>query len=198
MIPTQGRLWVVGGFLLTVALAHWMTPIEDFALRSAHVLMRKMFLVPVLLAAAWFGLRGALLTATATTVLYLPHVLYQWKGDAAENLNQIAEVGSLWLAALLAGVLLRSERRKRRQIASIHRATLHEVETTLEALEPSTRLQPSRDELASHFDCRKKAGEGSKDLDQEQGSPSASLDESHDQSADSGVDLTDDAKPTGE
>lgn len=178
MIPRQARLWVVGGLVVVAASVHWLTPVDEFALHVIHVVMRKMFLVPVLLAAAWFGLRGALFTATAATGLYLPHVLYQWEGQAAENLNQIAEVASLWLAALFAGVLLRSERRKRRTLARIHDATVHEVQATLDAFEATTE-QRHRDDLASYIDCWKETGESPKEADGESASPSLSGDEAH-------------------
>lgn len=92
--------------LLTVALSHWITPTDNLYLHAVHVTMRKAFLIPVILAAIWFGLRGALCTAATVTTLYLPHVAYQWRGVWAENLSQFAEVGGIWLVAVTAGLWL--------------------------------------------------------------------------------------------
>lgn len=102
----RGRMLFLGASLVGIAVAHWLTPIDAFHFHSLHLVMRKLFLVPVVLAAVWFGLRGALFSAVAATLLYLPHVAYQWDGQVVENINQLGEVGSVWLVAGIAGSLV--------------------------------------------------------------------------------------------
>ena len=47
--------------LLAVAVtaAHWWTPQGQDYLHATHVLLRKLYLLPVVLAAIWFDLRAA-------------------------------------------------------------------------------------------------------------------------------------------
>lgn len=110
------RASVVGLLVAFVAIMHWLTPTSDLHFHAFHLAMRKMFLIPVVLAAVWFGLRGALLSAGAVTISYLPHVAYQWGGRVVENANQLGEIGSVWLVAGIAGLFV-SRLRKARQTA---------------------------------------------------------------------------------
>ena len=103
---TQGRISVLVLLLLAIAAAHWFTPIDTAHFHGLHLVLRKLFILPVVLAAVWFGLRGTLLSAGAATLLYLPHVVYQWDGQVTENINQLGEVGSVWLVAGIAGSLV--------------------------------------------------------------------------------------------
>ncbi len=59
------RLVIIALLLLTVGLAHWLTPIEQPFFHPVHVAMRKMFILPVVLGAVWFNLSEALVTAGA-------------------------------------------------------------------------------------------------------------------------------------
>ncbi|MCB1055886.1 MAG: PAS domain-containing protein [Acidobacteria bacterium] len=79
-------------------------------LHLVHVSLRKLFMVPVVLAGIWFGLRGGALAAAATTAVYLPFVAERWSGQTLENLNQLGEVFSLWVIGLVVGGLAGRQR----------------------------------------------------------------------------------------
>jgi len=131
---------MVGVLLVLVTVVHWMTPTGAIHLHTLHLVMRKMFLLPVLLAAVWFGLRGALLSAAATTVLYLPHVAYQWVGRVTENVNQLGEIVSIWLVAGVAGLLVARVRKARHTALEPYRSRL---DSLVEALDHQlSRLGP--------------------------------------------------------
>ncbi len=127
------RIWFIGVSLAIIALTHWVTPTGDPHEHTVHVLMRKMFLAPVIIAAVWFGYRGALIAAGAATALYLPHVLYQWRGNTAENVNQIGEIASIWIAAVVAGLLVQRVRKGRLSALEGYRTRLEALIQALEA-----------------------------------------------------------------
>ncbi len=104
------RLLIVSILVMLVAISHWITPIDDNGLLVLHVLWRKLFIIPIILAAIWFNMRGSLATALAESVLYLPHVMLQWGHHTGENINQVGEVASLWIVAVLAGFFVRREK----------------------------------------------------------------------------------------
>jgi putative nucleotidyltransferase with HDIG domain len=95
-------------------------------------------------AAIWFNLRGALLTASIATVLYLPHVLRHWSGQPAENLNQVGEIASIWLVAVIAGVLVNKEKAVRRQLLETTNGALLSLVGSLDAREKETEQHSLR------------------------------------------------------
>jgi len=142
--PTASRLLIIGLLLALVALSHWLIPTSSSALHAFHILLRKMFLLPVVVAAIWFNLRGALATAGFATVLYLPHVLWHWSGQSTENLNQIGEIASIWLVAVIAGVLVNRERTARLELLETTKGALQALVSALDAREEQTERHSLR------------------------------------------------------
>ena len=85
------RAAVVIGLLILTGLSHWITPTSRHYLYPLHIVLRKFFIIPIVLAAIWFDMRGAVLAAAGATLLYVPHIFVQWAGRSAENINQIGE-----------------------------------------------------------------------------------------------------------
>jgi len=110
----------------------------------AHILLRKSFLVPVILGAIWFDLRGALLTAAGVTVVFVPHVILQWSEFAGENANQFGELASVWVLATLAGWLVSREKDAMRQVGRAHEETLLSLVGALDEREHETRAHSQR------------------------------------------------------
>ena len=127
------RLVAISLLILAVAVSHWVTPIDDYGLLALHVLWRKLFIIPIILAAIWFNMRGSLVTALAETVLYLPHVMLQWGHHTGENINQAGEVASLWIVAVLAGFFVRREKSVLKDLAHSSEGALLALIGTMDA-----------------------------------------------------------------
>lgn len=128
------RHWIiVSTLLLLVAATHWMLPRDDLSYHAMHVTMRKAFLLPVVLAAIWFTLPGAIATALAASLLYLPHVVWQWSGQTHENINQVGELATLWVVALVCGWLVSEEKIVIREKANANEGALLALIGTLDA-----------------------------------------------------------------
>lgn len=138
------RIAVIGALLLVTGLAHWVSPTYSTDFHWLHIALRKLFIVPIVLAAIWFELRGALIAAAAATVLYAPHVFLQWAGRHSENINQLGEMVTLWLTAVISGVFVRAERRALTQVAETHRGSLMALVAALDAREHETELHSVR------------------------------------------------------
>jgi HD-GYP domain-containing protein (c-di-GMP phosphodiesterase class II) len=133
--------WRVGllvVLLLVIAVAHWGLPTTPHALHAMHVVLRKLFIVPIVLAGAWFGIRGAVVAAAVSTVLYAPHVLLNWSGQTGENLNQAADIGLFWIVGILAGILFEREHLAMRSAEQAHHGTLEALASALDAREHET------------------------------------------------------------
>lgn len=138
------RSAIIAGTLFVVMLGHWATPTDTHAWHSVHVVLRKMFLVPVILAAIWFNLRGAVAVAVAITGFYLPHIFWQWAGQAYENLNQYSELATVWVISVLAGVLLQRERAALVSRARAHEGALIAMVNALDSREHDTQKHSLR------------------------------------------------------
>jgi putative nucleotidyltransferase with HDIG domain len=129
---------------LVVGLSHWITPTTHHYLHAFHVIFRKLFVVPIVLAAIWFEIRGSLLAAVIISGIYIPHIFLQWSGQTAENINQVGEMASLWIIAVLSGIFVKIEKNALREVAKTHEGTLISLVSALDAREHDTELHSLR------------------------------------------------------
>jgi putative nucleotidyltransferase with HDIG domain len=140
----RGRILTIACCLLAVALAHWWTPTSPHTMHAVHVVLRKLFVLPVVLAAAWFSLRGTVAVAALITLFYLPHVVLQWTGNLQENINQYGELATVWITALIAGSLMGREKAALQEVARTHEGSLVALVSALDAREHDTELHSLR------------------------------------------------------
>lgn len=141
---SRWRIGLIVFCVLAIMVGHWFTPTASHPLHTVHVILQAIFIVPAVLGAVWYGLRGALLTVTLITVLYVPHIVLQWAGNAPENINQYAELATVWVTACLAGALMDREKAALRLAAQTHEGALIALVSALDAREHSTQLHSLR------------------------------------------------------
>ncbi len=146
-----GRWVCIAAILIVLIAAHWWSPVETHQWHVVHLLLRKLFFLPVVLAAIWFGLWRALFVAGFISVYYVPHIVLQWQGQYTENINQLGELGTVWLTAILAGTFAQREMRALRDIAETHQGVLIALVSALDAREHDTQLHSLR---VSQFSLR--------------------------------------------
>ena len=135
---------VVALLVVAVTAAHGLTPQGQDFLHAIHISLRKLYLLPVVLAAIWFDLRAALLTAGAVTLLYAPHVILQWGGQRAENINQAGEVVTIWLTAAISGLFADAEKGALRRLAGAYEGIVKALVAALDMREHNTELHSLR------------------------------------------------------
>ncbi len=138
------RLIIVGSLIAVVGLSHWITPIAGDPFHVIHVFLRKLFILPIVLSAIWFEFRGAIIAAAFVTIVYLPHVFLQWSGNLTENINQLGEVATAWIVALLSGFFVRIEKTALRETARTHEGSVIALVAALDAREHETELHSLR------------------------------------------------------
>lgn len=84
-----------------------------------HSVYREFYLVPLILAAFWFGLRGALLSSALITGFYAIFLWVIWYGLSAEKINAFIEILFLNGIAFTLGILRERENRERRQLRKL-------------------------------------------------------------------------------
>lgn len=108
-----------------------------------EIVIRDLFLAPMLLGAYWFRLRGALAMGALTTVVLTPMIISNFQRDPHWLLVDALEIGLLFLVGLALGLLRNREMRQLRQIrqaeslAAMGRAVsalAHDMKTPLMAI----------------------------------------------------------------
>ena len=140
------RIIALGLLIAIVGLSHALTPVSfsNHWIHTFHVIFNKLFLVPILLGAIWFEIRGALIVAALVSVVYLPHIFVQWAGYTGENINQMGEIVTYWVAAIVAGIFVKVEKNALRNVTETNEGSLIALVSALDAREHDTELHSLR------------------------------------------------------
>ncbi len=107
------RLFVILGGIVGISLLHYLTPLSEPVL---HDIFQRLYYLPIILAAFWFGLMGGLGTAMIVSVLYAPHIIFQWSGTPAVEIGKYLEILLFNLVGGVTGFLSGQEKRRRKQL----------------------------------------------------------------------------------
>jgi len=135
---------IVAAAVLIIAAAHFAVPSRIYPWHWFHILLQKMFYLPILMAAAWFGFRGSLLTTAAVSLLFSIHILLDWEGDRMTQAGQIGEIGSFWIISMVSSFFFRRERKALEGTADAHRETIEALASSLDLRERETSLHSKR------------------------------------------------------
>ncbi len=127
-----------------VSILHFLTPAGPHSWRWLHVLYEKLYYVPLLVAAAFLGVRATLLTALAVSIVFAAHVLRDWRGVPLLHADQFGEIVSAWVIAVTASFLFRRERRALARESLAHEETLGALVSSLDLREHETALHSRR------------------------------------------------------
>ncbi|UPU38255.1 ATP-binding protein [Geomonas paludis] len=119
--------------VVAISLLHYLTPLR---LGMLHDIFQRLYYIPIILAAYWFGFRGGIGCAILVTVAYAPHILFQWGGHIAMEMEKYLEVILYNVVGGITGFLSQQERCRR-----------EELEQTAQGLEDSFRQLKSQSEL---------------------------------------------------
>ena len=116
-----------------ISLLHYLTPLR---LAMLHDIFQRLYYIPIILSAYWFGFRGGIGCAILVTVCYAPHILFQWGGHLAMEMEKYLEVLLYNVVGGITGFLSEQERSRREQL-----------QETAKGLEESYRQLQSQSEL---------------------------------------------------
>jgi signal transduction histidine kinase len=125
MKQTQFRIGLIVAAILTISLFHYFTPLH---LHHIHDIFQRLYYLPIILAALWFGLRGGVSSALVVSIVYAPHILFQWGGQLTVEMEKYLEILLYNVVGFLTGLLAQRERERRA-----------ELQRTAEGLEESCR-----------------------------------------------------------
>jgi signal transduction histidine kinase len=105
----RGAVLVLTGIAITSA-GHYLTPPD---LLLWHGIFQRLYYLPVVFAAIFFGWRGGLAAALLSGVLYVPHIVMAWSHMEHYAYGQYAEIVMFVAVGVVTGILADRERRRR-------------------------------------------------------------------------------------
>jgi signal transduction histidine kinase len=103
-----GRGALLAAAVATISGLHYLTDPQHAVW---HQVYQRLYYLPVIVGAYWYGVWGGVLTAMVTSVAYVPHIHMAWSGNAAYSMSQYAEMVMFHVAGVLVGLLANLQRR---------------------------------------------------------------------------------------
>jgi putative nucleotidyltransferase with HDIG domain len=140
----RGKILLIVAVTAAVSLLHFLTPTGPHGWHGLHLLYQKLYYVPILMAAAFLGVRGTLATTLAVSLLFFAHILRDWSGDVIRQADQVGEIASFWVIALASSFLFRRERRALERTKAANEETVAALASSLDLREHETALHSMR------------------------------------------------------
>jgi signal transduction histidine kinase len=109
MTYSRLRIAIIAAAIIATSLLHYFTPLH---LHYLHDIYQRFYYIPIILAALWFGFRGGLATAVAVSIVYTPHILFQWGGHMVMEMEKYLEIVLYNIVGCLTGLLSQRERER--------------------------------------------------------------------------------------
>lgn len=103
------RPLILTSFTIGISLLHYFTPLHHPYL---HDIFQRLYYLPIILAALWFGLRGGLLCSLIVSIAYAPHILFQWGGEMTMGMEKYLEILLYNIVGGVTGLLSQRERER--------------------------------------------------------------------------------------
>ena len=106
------RIGILLLLIAVVSLLHYNTPTR---LPYWHEVYKTLYFIPIILAVFWFDLPGALCTSVFISLVYLPHVIFQWGGNLSFNSSRVLIILLYNVGAFVTGYLAQMEKAERKR-----------------------------------------------------------------------------------
>ncbi len=103
------RPLILTSFVVGISLLHYFTPLH---LPYLHDIFQRLYYLPIILAALWYGFRGGLLCSIIVSVAYAPHLLFQWGGHLTMEMEKYLEILLYNIVGSVTGLLSQRERER--------------------------------------------------------------------------------------
>ena len=104
------RAYVLAGLLALITLIHYLMGGSQAGM--LHSLLGHLYIVPIILGAYWYGIKGGLGVSLASMVLFSPHLFLHWHAPFLDVYNFV-ELFLFILIGGVTGVLSQMERNQR-------------------------------------------------------------------------------------
>jgi len=133
MKPSLIRILILALSILAISVLHYFTPLH---LHYLHDIFQRFYYLPVILAALWFGFRGGLTCSLLVSVVYAPHILFQWGGHLTVEMEKYLEIVMYNVVGGVTGLLAQREQERSQEL----QRTSQGLEESLQKLQVQSDL----------------------------------------------------------
>jgi signal transduction histidine kinase len=101
------RLGILVLLIAVITALHYLTTLR---MAQFHDIYRRLYYIPIVLGGLWFTLRGGLGTSIVISILFAPHVVFQWGHHPTSQPEQYLEILLYNVIGFLTGFLAERER----------------------------------------------------------------------------------------
>ncbi len=112
-------------FIIGISLLHYLTPLK---LHFLHDIFQRLYYLPIILAAFWYGFRGGLACSILVSIAYAPHILFQWGGELTLEMEKYLEILLYNVVGGITGYLSQKERERSTQLQETARGLAESYE----------------------------------------------------------------------
>ncbi|CAH2030393.1 two-component system sensor histidine kinase NtrB [Trichlorobacter ammonificans] len=113
MKPSRVRILLLALAILGISLVHYVTPLH---LHYLHDVFQRLYYLPIIFAALWFGLRGGLVCSLVVSIVYAPHILFQWGGTLTVEMEKYLEILLYNVVGAVTGLLAQREQERAEEL----------------------------------------------------------------------------------
>lgn len=110
---------IIAVMLASITVLHTFTSGEGTVQQALHDFYRRLYYIPILYAAFMFGMRGGLVTAVASSLLYAPYLSIGTEGLFGLRIDNILEIVMYLSMGTLFGYLRDKEERRTRDLMQV-------------------------------------------------------------------------------
>jgi two-component system sensor histidine kinase HydH len=107
---TGVKVYVLAGLLALITLLHYLA--GGAMAGILHGLLGHLYIVPIILGAYWFGIKGGVIVSILSTAFFAPHLLMHW-ADPFLDIYNYTELFLFLLIGGVTGVMSQMERNQR-------------------------------------------------------------------------------------
>lgn len=95
--------------IIGISMLHYLTPLH---LPYLHDIYQRLYYLPIIMSALWYGFRGGLSCAIFVSIVYAPHLLFQWGGHLTMEMEKYLEILLYNVVGGITGLLSQKERER--------------------------------------------------------------------------------------
>jgi signal transduction histidine kinase len=142
----QPEFWTTVAAVLVLSIGHYLAPTHD---ALWHDLFRRLYYLPIILAAFRYGLGGGLATSVLVSLLFLPHVLMTRAMLPRQASEAVFEIPLYLIVGVVTGILSDRQRKANDSLRRAERlktlgemaaGMAHEVKNPLAAIRSSAQI----------------------------------------------------------
>lgn len=140
----MARILTTAILLVAITIALYSLPEKSSEWIRSREMIRKLYLIPILLSAMWFGARGAAISTAFATLVCAGLAGNAWPAEVSPQVERVGEVAVFWLVGGLSASFFEQQKRFVGQIEVANDNTLMALAAALDVREHNTGVHSQR------------------------------------------------------